>query len=385
MPLSSPHAVAVLAAVVLLVGACEESSTEPRENVAESWLFFAALAVNGDGVVVGTANRKRELGEGDTVWEVRVATWTQAGGLHVLPLPDGVDAAMGVDVNDAGQVLAVAVDTPSYTFSAHLWSGGGWSPLGMFYPTALGEDGTVVGFWRENPSAQINLPVRVAAGGTKETIDELLVTGSCGVTTTAIPKDVSGGVVVGNTQIQGSGYWLEAVALEASSATLLFGTEECHLSNESTADGVNESGWIVGWSGGLTTAYVQKPGSPPVSLGALPGYTDHWGVSCAYGVSDAGWIAGSSYGPSGDHAVRWNPAGEIEDLGLGLAFAVNDDGMTVGLPEVGGYYDPAVVWLPDGTRLELGGPNGTVGELDWRSPDGVRAYGAPAVPNSWPC
>ena len=369
------------AVAVLLAGACDENdTTEPEiDDVAQSWYFTDARGLNEAGVVVGRAQRMWLPTPGDTVWQTRAAMWTQQGGLEVLPLPAGFDEAYAKDVNDAGQILVTAVDTPSYTYSAHLWHDDTWTALGDFHPVALGEDGTVVGYRVEDYR---HIPVRLAPGGALEDLDAMLGIGACGAARQAAPRDVAGDIVVGNTLDNGVAMHSEAVAVIGSEASLLF--TECGFPPQSTAEGVNASGWIVGWNGATTTAYLRKPGEEPQSLGALPGHTDSWGVSCAFEVSDDGWIAGSSHGPEGTHAVRWTPAGQIQDLGRGTALEINDAGMAVGA-QTYAPVGPVVVWLTDGTRIELAGPNGTPGTDDWRPLGSHRAQLSRQAAMSIPC
>ena len=59
--------------------------------------------------------------------------------------------------------------------------------------------------------------------------------------------------------------------------------------------------------------------------------------------------SGFAVGQSGTHAVRWNPDGSVTDLGIGIAYDINNLGQIVGtLDEHGG-----AVWNPDGSITYL--------------------------------
>src|SRR3989454_7555641 len=93
------------------------------------------------------------------------------------------------------------------------------------------------------------------------------------------------------------------------------------------ADGINEAGWIVGTSGdggSQSRPFLWNEGVM-TNLGTLGGSR-----GIAHGVSDTGFIAGESEVASHEmHAFVWEN-GIMKDLGLGVAFAVNDQGQAAG-------------------------------------------------------
>ena len=80
----------------------------------------------------------------------------------------------------------------------------------------------------------------------------------------------------------------------------------------------------------------------------------------ALDVNDYGVIVGSYQGSDGTaHAFRW-ARGRLTDLGLGVANAVNDQGIVVGQ-----LHDRATVWYPDGTPHDLGlGDGSSVSDIN---------------------
>jgi hypothetical protein len=88
-----------------------------------------------------------------------------------------------------------------------------------------------------------------------------------------------------------------------------------------TATGVNNSGMVVGYgnNGQYRAMRWATPGSEPTALTDLGG-----GLARAYAVNDAGWAAGESYVPALNfinHAVVWDPAGNVVDIHAASGFA----------------------------------------------------------------
>ncbi len=93
------------------------------------------------------------------------------------------------------------------------------------------------------------------------------------------------------------------------------------------AQGINEAGRIVGTSGdggSQSRPFLWNDGVL-TNLGTLGGSR-----GIAHGISDTGFIAGESEVASHEmHAFLWEN-GNMKDLGLGVAFAVNDQGQAAG-------------------------------------------------------
>jgi probable HAF family extracellular repeat protein len=105
--------------------------------------------------------------------------------------------------------------------------------------------------------------------------------------------------------------------------------------NDSEADGINDSGEVVGWSNTAssdTDAFLYTQATGMTDLGVLPGYTD----SYATAVNDSGEVVGYSTSASGiKHAFLYAQATGMIDLGtLGgdnsEAYGINNSGQVVG-------------------------------------------------------
>jgi probable HAF family extracellular repeat protein len=137
---------------------------------------------------------------------------------------------------------------------------------------------------------------------------------------------------------------------------------------DSRAESINDSGQVVGVSGGQaigTTvvfghAFLWSQADGIVDLGALPGDLE----SAAKAINDHGQVVGSSGsalpGP-GPHfrAFSWTPAGGMVDLGTlpgdtwSSALAINNQGQIVGTSGDGNG-SRAFLWTPAGGMVELG-------------------------------
>jgi hypothetical protein len=316
--------------------------------------------VNAGGVVVGTARRLVRVGGTDsTRTEWKAAYWSQGTGLRLVA---GLDVL--IDINDNG--VGVGTLTTAEGVRSYQWNGFTTVELGAFNVTALSGNGTAVGYTTQDQPRRVDA-VRATPGNV------LPFPGFGGMPAGSYAADVQGDIVVGTVGMQ----WLEAfVWTPAAGAQRLFADD-----HESIASAVNASGTIVGWSGELRGAFRRAPGGQIEALQALPGAPTHWGRTCAWGVSNVGVAVGISDSPTGRRAVKWLQDGTLVELGAGYPRAINDAGLIAGNQQPFGGH--VIVWLPDGRRFPLGGPDGTVGEpSDWLPGS---APGPPASSMSGPC
>jgi probable HAF family extracellular repeat protein len=139
----------------------------------------------------------------------------------------------------------------------------------------------------------------------------------------------------------------------------------------STGRAINNNGWVVGESGKLdnSTHAFLSTGGPMQDLGPLIENGGSW----ATGINDAGWIAGhASKSFSFGTAVRWSPAGVIENLGNVIvgnpnsssAIAINNAGQITGTDWGLGAYDTGHGFLYSGGKMwDIGTPSGL--PQDW--------------------
>jgi probable HAF family extracellular repeat protein len=128
----------------------------------------------------------------------------------------------------------------------------------------------------------------------------------------------------------------------------------------SIATGINNSGEVVGISGGSAFAWTKSGGIQDV--GNLGGSVAH-----AYGINNLGEVVGDSLlvGDSEQHAFLWSSSGGMEDLGtLGgvasTAYAVNDAEQVVGASLLSdGITQHAFLWTRAGGMQDLGTLGGT--------------------------
>ncbi|HEV7991675.1 MAG TPA: PKD domain-containing protein [Gemmatimonadaceae bacterium] len=114
---------------------------------------------------------------------------------------------------------------------------------------------------------------------------------------------------------------------------------------------INDAGEVAGTTQtgtGVTRAF-RATGNAMVILDTLPGTTAVSGWTAAYASNNSGKIVGAAAsGTSPPHAVLWNAANQIQDLGtLGGTFSqatdINDAGLVIGTSTVPN--DPIVHWF----------------------------------------
>lgn len=161
----------------------------------------------------------------------------------------------------------------------------------------------------------------------------------------------------------------------AIAAGVLLAATACTLETEdlggefSRAKAINNNGVLIGdaepFDGvpGVRSqhGYKRFPDGTVVDLGSWPGSETSW----AEDINDAGFVVGftTGVGTEPGRAVRWDPSGQITDVGLpgvaSRAYGINEAGVIVGDARVGGQnvaivFDPAVghaVQLPSAPGL----------------------------------
>lgn len=137
-------------------------------------------------------------------------------------------------------------------------------------------------------------------------------------------------------------------------------TELVPLAGDTFSGGsaINADGDVAGGSDSIATLW--PAGGAPVDLGTLPGDTE----SYAQGINDTGWIVGTSYGATTRSWVRDPDGGgvlvEIPTLPGGSSTQVkdiNNGGVAVGETFVGGTFVP-FTWTEDGLTEALPLPPG---------------------------
>lgn len=283
------------------------------------------------------------------------AAGTPAAGAAPYAVIDLGAATLAYGLNDAGDVVGVALPTKGGSFSpgvAHAvrWSGAGAARIdlaalpGSRSSVAFGinDAGVAVG---QTETADHHLHAVSWAGGCPTDLGTL----PGGTESQALGVNAHGQVVGQATTGRGQvllGPGAHAVRWDGGHPTDL-GT--LPKGTASWASGINAAGQVVGEAvladGGARA--VRWDRGHITNLGALPGAQ----VSGAEAINDAGQIVGgggTAAGGTSYHALLWD-RGAIVDLGtLGgqgsLALAINDAGVVVGEADVAGGAQHAFIW-----------------------------------------
>lgn len=267
----------------------------------------SAFGINDAGQVVG------ESGTGETV---NAFFWRDGRMENLGSL--GVNYSWAYGINDAGQVVGYSYVSAS-NLRAFLWNGGVMSGLPGLPSIAadINNLGQIVG----------GVDVAVMWDGT--TTMEL---GTLGGTYSYANSINDLGQVAGESEVaDGSKHafiWDKGAMTDVGTLG----------GQTSAAYGINDAGQVVGESqtvDGSTHAFVWDKGVM-TDLGTLGGQT-----SAAYGINDAGQVVGESQTTDGEiHAFIWRPGGDICDLGLGSAKAINNRGEVVGRSSASPFLTP---------------------------------------------
>jgi uncharacterized membrane protein len=307
-------------------------------------LFGNALAVNRRGIAVGTADDAHGVAQ-PVIWRDTVPERLSTGLAHSIPLA----------VNAAGQVIGSGVDASP---SGWVWSQGRTTRLSVrdhriARPEAINDRGVVVGALSpdEGPS-----------GLAREE--------------------------AGEDENDWAAMWLSPSS-EPTVLSPLQGDQGAH------AFAVDANGRVGGISQGVSTRPViwDRPEHPR----ALPTLGGGYGIVRALGAGGVA-VGDAVRGDGGYHAVRWDSAGRITDLGLpagarlARAEAILPDGVIVGtaeLPAAGGWQTQAVQWTAPGAVQALpsaAAPGAAANAAQAVTIAGYRADGAGGRhPTLWQC
>lgn len=307
-----------------------------------------AAGINDLGQVAGSYNTSRSTGVG-YLYD------STTGGVTTLPAPASATPPTVTNqsftnitgLNNSGQVIGWQY-APDQTYSTgFLYSGGQYSPLPGL-PMAINDRGQVAGQADFVNGEMTNLPPYAAPGGTAHSyIDTSGIVKDLGANFTPLALNDAGqavGSVFTGAKITGAGAGgVHDVALYDGQSVKDLGTLGGQIGY---GYAINSHGDIVGESQtatGFFHAFASQQAGKLVDLGTLPGGLD----STAEGINDKGQIVGNSFGPgsSGYHAFLYQN-GSMTDLtsllptnsGITLtdAFRINNAGQILAVGHANG-------------------------------------------------
>jgi uncharacterized membrane protein len=308
-------------------------------------LFGNAMAVNRQGIAVGIADDARGVAQ-PVMWRDTTPRRLATGLAGSIPLA----------VNAAGQVIGTGVDAKEGSPSGWVWSKGRTTRLsvrdhGIARPEAINDRGVVVG----------------ALSPDEGTSDE---------TTEGPGEDEND--------------WAAMWPSPSSKPTVLSPLQGDHGAHAFAVDG---NGRVGGISQGVATRPViwDGPGHPR----ALPTLGGGYGIVRALG-EDGVAVGDAVRADGGYHAVLWDSAGRITDLGLpagarlAKAEAILPNGVIIGtaeLPMADGWHTQAVQWPAPGAVQVLPSTTGAAANAaEAVTVAGHRADGAGGRhPTLWRC
>jgi uncharacterized membrane protein len=306
--------------------------------------FGNAVAVNRQGVAVGTAD--------DASGVAHPVMWS---GTTPQRLATGLSGSLPLAVNAVGQVIGTGVDAKAGGPRGWTWVQGHITFLQVrghrvAWPEAINDHGVIVGVL--SPDESVADEAEMAAEDENE--------------------------------------WAAIWPSPSSEPVVLSPLRGDQGAHAFAVDGKGRVGGIS--QGDTTTPVVWDAAGQPHALPTLGG-----GYGIVRGLSDSGVAVGDAVRADGaDHAVIWDAAGRITDLGLpegarsAKANAVLPDGVTFGtaeLPVPGGWRVQAVRWAAPGAVQVLPSPAGSAANAaDATTVAGYRADGAGGRhPALWRC
>jgi hypothetical protein len=341
-----------------------------------------ATAINGGGVVVGTA---RKYVGGDTLGD-RAVRWDHTGSspveLGTLGDNAGYTNSTAYDVNDAGDVVGYSTKYASGVSQgtrAVRWAAGsttatelghlGTSATGTTYAEALAVNGTgtSIGFAEKYVAGSYvgERAVRWDASSASATELGTLGVPSWGETYAKAYSVNDAGAAVGYSDLYDGdnylGYRAVRWAAGSTQATALdvLSTDATGYA-DANANAINGSGVTVGWSDrydaegnylGFRAARWDATGTSVLELAGLGADADGYAESVAYDVNSSGYSVGWADAYAADEylgmrAVLWDALGVATDLNtlidplsgwtLTEAVAISDTGWITGI----GTFDP---------------------------------------------
>ena len=288
-----------------------------------------AQVITQDGVILG--ERDRFGGPGGSTCVAAYLFMSKDGVTTDLNGASSCGGLRVIGMTESGSIVETVVGEQNSR--AYIWEGGVQQNLGSLKPlwgyataTAVNNKGQIVGYSPvENQAGfYINHPFIWEDGAMRD----------LGILA-EFPCDENPAKNCGNGQALAINSKGDVVGGSNNHAVMWTGAGIVDLGAGSPLDGaaalaINEPGEVVGYIG--MNAFDWRKGA----LSVLPSLG---GPSKAVALNEAGVIAGTSTSPSGEqHAVVWQ-GGQIVDLGVGEAVAINGNGDVIGTS--GGH---AILW-----------------------------------------
>ncbi len=318
-----------------LSGSADELGTASGMDSAQSF------AINDDETVVGFTT---------TTFGSRAVRWNAgSAAMSFLAEPANYDARAAYDINDAGVIVGYAEKYasvepfPSVGYRAMRWDAAG-NPQELVGPAST-----------QGPDSRSDVQAVAINESNVVVGDGIVWSGATNRGTRGIRWNAAGvATELGHLGVSASGV-TTATAWAINSAGDAIGT----------ADKYDAMGDYVGtravlWSASSTVA---------LELEVLGADSNGISGSKVFAINDAGFSVGRSLKYEGDnslsyHAVRWNAAGQVTELGhlpggfeTGEAHDINEAGIAVGQAArpfvTGGSEDVAVYWDASGNAVDL--------------------------------
>jgi probable HAF family extracellular repeat protein len=272
------------------------------------------------------------------------------GPYEFVPLNQaGRNYARAWEVNNAGVVVLEAGSAIGNT-RAFRWENGVFTELptlgGSTIVRSINEAGVIVGT-STGPGGIFDQQAFQWSGGSTLTV---IPRPAAPNSVNNFPDDINeAGLVVGESNTA----WTWS---QANGYTLL---PALNGGTSSTANAVNDNGWVVGNSAAAegSRATLWRPGLAPLNLGFI---VELGGTSVAFGINNANVVVGNSGAFAGfTRAFRWTEASGLVDLGApggrsSFANDINESGQIVGYASYSANpQNRAILWDTDGTAYEL--------------------------------